>query len=378
MAPEMINIDGYNYVTNQKSHKFFSSNGYHGVQTDVFALGVILFSLLLGRPPFKLADINDPLYRLIFTQQFTEFWAPWDQFAEQNNSSIPQDFKDLFMALVSFSPSVRLSINEILSSKWMQRGIPTSEQVAQYMAHIKSQVDEFEAEQQNMVNLAMGTLPKAEESKMPSSNEDGVNLNSSSLSGSSQFNNDDECIMKDLQEIESGFQNNNDMNRSDSFNLGEEDNFDVDWFNNSNEFDLGQDDNGELDIQEKPEDLNLGKDEILTESASTSNGDRTTAIVQVLENLTEVDTEVQTSVPMKMLSFIEQYGQLKNWKIVKIYNYVLLKIPESSEKAVEFALKFDQVNDTKYAIKYLKYDEMSFEQFHSVGSFILDLISPYC
>lgn len=184
--------------------------------------------------------------------------------------------------------------------------------------------------------------------------------------------------MKDLQEIESGFQNNNEMNRSDSFNLGEEDNFDVDCFNNSNEFDLGQEDNGELEIQEKQKDLKTGKDEILTESAATSNGDRSTAIVQVLENLTEVDTEVQTSVPMKMLSFIEQYGQLKQWKIVKIYNYVLLKIPESSEQVVEFVLKFDEVDNNKYAIKYLKYDEMSFEQFHSVGSFILDLISPYC
>mmetsp|Transcript_20868 Transcript_20868/g.23205 ORF Transcript_20868/g.23205 Transcript_20868/m.23205 type:complete len:107 (+) Transcript_20868:1291-1611(+) len=105
--------------------------------------------------------------------------------------------------------------------------------------------------------------------------------------------------------------------------------------------------------------------------------DKTTEIVKFLENLTEVDTEVRTSVPEKMLSFLSQYAKLKDWKIVKLLNYVLIKMPESSGTFVEFALKFDQIEDQKYALKYLKYDEMSFNQFHSVGSFILELISPY-
>ena len=97
MAPEMINIGGFNYVTNQKSHKLFCSNGYRGEQTDVFALGVILFALYMGRPPFKIADIDDLFYRLIFTHQMDEFWAPWDQFASQSGFKISDDFKNLFM-----------------------------------------------------------------------------------------------------------------------------------------------------------------------------------------------------------------------------------------------------------------------------------------
>lgn len=93
----MININGFNHVMNQKSHKLFASSGYNGIQTDVFALGVILFSLYMGRPPFKIADINDPFYRLIFTHQIEDFWNPWDQFALQNNFEIPEDFKNLFI-----------------------------------------------------------------------------------------------------------------------------------------------------------------------------------------------------------------------------------------------------------------------------------------
>jgi serine/threonine protein kinase len=148
MAPEMCNIGGYNYVTNQKSHKFFSTGvGYNGVQTDTFALGIILFALLMGRPPFQIADINDPFYRLIFTEQLDEFWAPWDQFARQNDHEISDDFKQLFISLVSFSPLMRLSINEVLSSSWMQLHTPTNLEVAQYMGKIKVQMQEFETHQ---------------------------------------------------------------------------------------------------------------------------------------------------------------------------------------------------------------------------------------
>lgn len=56
MAPEILNCE------NDKI-------GYNGEQTDVFALGVILFSMLLGRPPFREANSNkDRYYKLIYLQ----------------------------------------------------------------------------------------------------------------------------------------------------------------------------------------------------------------------------------------------------------------------------------------------------------------------
>lgn len=382
MAPEMINLNGFNYVTNQKSHKFFSSSGYNGIQTDIFALGVILFSLLVGRPPFKIADINDPFYRLIFTHQISEFWAPWDQFAVQNNVEISQDFKDLFIALVTFQPLMRLSINEILSSRWMQRNLPTNEEVFDYMTRIKARIDELENQQKAYFAEALkakapgANKPAPEDTKEETFKDEFEDLNDSSLSGCSQINDDDELIMKDLQDIESEFYANNDLNGSHSFNLGEDDDFDVDAFTDSKEFDGEKADENHL--KDGSNQGKLGKDVNSTVVETPQNQDRGTAIVQFLEGLTEVDTEVRTTVPQKMLSFLEQYAKLKNWKIVKISNYVLLKIPESSECVVEYVLKFDQVDENHYALKYLKYDEMSFEQFHSVGSFILDLLSPYC
>lgn len=231
MAPEMININGFNFVTNQKSHRLFSSNGYSGVQTDVFALGVILFGMFLGRPPFKMADINDPFYRMIFCQQIKEFWEPWDSFAAQSNFEIPDDFKDLFIAMVTFNPLMRLSINEVLSSKWMQRVTPSGKQVGEYMEAIKVKIEEFEAEQRTLIEKLMKSKLSANKKLTEEVKEEisvDENLNDSYLSACSQMKDDDDLIMKDLEEIEKELDDLNPDGAADvCINLGDEYEFDI-------------------------------------------------------------------------------------------------------------------------------------------------------
>lgn len=370
MAPEMMNIGGFNYVTNQKSNKFFDSNGYNGVQTDIFAMGVILFSLRVGRPPFKIADINDPFYRLIFTQQISEFWKPWDQFATSNNFELSQEFKDLFISLVSFSPLMRLSINEILGSKWMgcnakSSSFPNPPEVKEYMSHIKSEAEEEEKQEQmcfeNTLQTKLATSTSDPKKQIQKSNE---NSNDSSLSDCSQMNEDDDLqIMSDLQDIENELYENWRSN-------DDEYEFNVDSGQNSYEFNID-----ENTPEDKEEDLNLQLEPQTKDVKPESQQD---AIIKILEEMTEVDAEVRTSVPDKMLTFLWQYGQMNDWKIVQISNYLLLKIPDSELGVVEYALKFDQENESQYALKFLKNESITDEVFHSVGWFLLNLLSPYC
>ena len=37
--------------------ELFTSKGYNGELADVFALGVVLFALVMGRPPFRIANL---------------------------------------------------------------------------------------------------------------------------------------------------------------------------------------------------------------------------------------------------------------------------------------------------------------------------------
>ena len=361
MAPEMMNIGGFNYVTNQNSHKLFNSNGYSGVQTDVFALGVILFSLLMGRPPFRIADINDPFYRLIFTQQNDEFWKPWDQFASQNNFTISSEFKDLFISLVSYNPLMRLSINEILNSWWMKNftedsQMPQNEEVIDYMSQIKAVVEEHEMQQQIWLQQTIDS--KVEESKAPARGDD--NLNDSVLSDCSQIKDDDNLIMHDLEEIEKELNENNE-NFCDEFDIDDE-------FLEDEDLD---------EPYESAKDIKPSHTAPLNSESSEAQKAKQ-GYIEALQEMTEVDTEVWTTVPDKLLSFLAQYGQMNHWKMVQISNYLLLKIPDSSSNIVEYVLKFEQVEDTKYSLKFLKNEMVSNDVFHSVGSHILELISPYC
>ena len=58
LAPEIYNFEHCQLL------------GYNGEQAEVFALGVILFCMLIGRPPFLKPDPNsDELYKMIYNQQ---------------------------------------------------------------------------------------------------------------------------------------------------------------------------------------------------------------------------------------------------------------------------------------------------------------------
>lgn len=47
---------------------------YDGTKVDIFACGIVLFTILTQRPPFRCAKPDDPHYNLLATDDADTFW----------------------------------------------------------------------------------------------------------------------------------------------------------------------------------------------------------------------------------------------------------------------------------------------------------------
>ena len=88
---------------------------YNAKKADIFSLGVILFSIVVGRKPFDNATSSDYFYNLIKTNEVDAYF----EFIQAKHLS--PEFKDLIVRMLSYDSSSRPSIDEIRSHPWMCR-----------------------------------------------------------------------------------------------------------------------------------------------------------------------------------------------------------------------------------------------------------------
>ena len=87
--------------------------GYDGIKSDIFSLGVLLFVIRAGKFPFNVSGYVDKRYRLIMTKNYELYWKGF----EKDNFS--EEFKDLINHLVCYDPAERFTIDEILEHPWI-------------------------------------------------------------------------------------------------------------------------------------------------------------------------------------------------------------------------------------------------------------------
>ena len=54
--------------------ELLKKTSYHGHVVDLFALGVVLFTMYAGHPPFSVASPNDEIFYFLVTHQYNNFW----------------------------------------------------------------------------------------------------------------------------------------------------------------------------------------------------------------------------------------------------------------------------------------------------------------
>ncbi len=109
---------------------------YDGKKADVFALGVCIFSIATGQPPFVNADPSQDAYYSCFIQNFDYYWN------KQRNQSLREKADPKLIQLIQktlcLDENERWSMEQILECEFLQRKID----LARVEQEIKSIVDQ--------------------------------------------------------------------------------------------------------------------------------------------------------------------------------------------------------------------------------------------
>ena len=115
-------------------------HAYSGQSVDLFAAAIILFTVLTGRRPFHRAHPSDPIYHFLVTKP-DAFWE--SHAAEEQGEDIYSDeFKDLFVKMLSFDPNLRPTFEDVLSHPWMLGDLPSKVDVHAEFLHRRALVQQ--------------------------------------------------------------------------------------------------------------------------------------------------------------------------------------------------------------------------------------------
>ena len=125
--PKISDFGFATYITNSKlkdilgtlrycAPEILKKKSYDGIKVDIFSLGVILFDLVTGvSGGFKQAALEDPLYKFIIYRIYPSFWKRLTRVKD-----VSEEFKNLYVKMVSYSPEERPSIEDILNGEWLK------------------------------------------------------------------------------------------------------------------------------------------------------------------------------------------------------------------------------------------------------------------
>lgn len=339
--------------------EIFKGTGYLGRSVDIFALGVILFSMKTGNPPFNNATPQDNYYRFLQCYHYEGYWPIWDRHAKNSGFELPLDFKNLFVAMVWFYPTTRLSLTETMRNNWMRGPIATKVEVQMYMKNIQEEMEKNDERQYGQQASAKSKYVV----NMKNEQDFNVREEQNYIDDVNQIDEKDKGKV-----IHSDIEDELDLEDDDGFDLGDE--MDDHSLEKRSEF-------SEDDDEERKEIKVLG-----------DPSDPNSVLVPKVE---EIDTGFSTFYADKIWEYLIEYAEINNFKAYfDLHDFTLNFNIAHSKQIIYFGMKFvyvgsenmdtsnaGQVVRNSYRIYFLKDINFDEEEFKDMGLQFLDQISNY-
>lgn len=113
-----------------QSPQMLMSKNYNGFDNDCFALGVILFVIHAGSPPFREAKSTDPWYKNLLSGNAQIFWG-----YHLKHRTFSKNFIKLVHGLIS--PENRFTLKDVIASDWYNEEVASEEEVIKEMEERK-------------------------------------------------------------------------------------------------------------------------------------------------------------------------------------------------------------------------------------------------
>ena len=92
------------------------------IKADMWSLGVLLFCMVMGRPPCRVAEDCDPWYRVIKARdkrQLDEFWTKHVRASKIRIDQHAARFRSLIEGLLHVDPNQRMDVRAVMRHPWV-------------------------------------------------------------------------------------------------------------------------------------------------------------------------------------------------------------------------------------------------------------------
>ena len=93
---------------------FQNTDNFDGFAVDIWAVGVILYTMLTGFPPYDHASMADQRFQIIVEGRLVEQLENWDIF-------LSEEAGDLLQKMLQLRTRDRLTLVQVLNHRWVTK-----------------------------------------------------------------------------------------------------------------------------------------------------------------------------------------------------------------------------------------------------------------